>query len=175
MAKYVKLEELPKLLNTPPRTGHYSEVVTDTEYRKRTGHQLRDQPTGLWLQEIAMGRTIIPRHTANKRHVHMSAEAAMFIVRGTMTQILGPEAKIIKCPPGTFVFAPGASSTAWPKKTERKRLSLSLLMEECPQKRLPKSDSLMTKIITNHLLDGTVKIKDFLSIREWFRSLAERR
>jgi uncharacterized RmlC-like cupin family protein len=106
MAKYVKLEELPKLLNTPPRTGHYSEVVTDTEYEKGLAINFGINQQVCGSKRIAMGRTIIPRHTANERHVHMSAEAAMFIVRGTMTLILGPEAKIIKCPPGTFVFAP---------------------------------------------------------------------
>ena len=106
MAKYVKLEELPKLLNTPPRTGHYSEVVTDTEYEKGLAINFGINQQVCGSKRIAMGRTIIPRHTANERHVHMSAEAAMFIVRGTMTLILGPEAKIVKCPPGTFVFAP---------------------------------------------------------------------
>jgi quercetin dioxygenase-like cupin family protein len=30
----------------------------------------------------------------------------MYIVKGTMTLLLGPEAKIIRCPEGTFVFAP---------------------------------------------------------------------
>jgi uncharacterized RmlC-like cupin family protein len=106
MAKYVKLEELPKLLNTPPRTGHYSEVVTDTEYEKGLAINFGINQQVCGSKRIAMGRTIIPCHTANERHVHMSAEAAMFIVRGTMTLILGPEAKIVRCPPGTFVFAP---------------------------------------------------------------------
>jgi len=32
MAEYVKLEDLSKLTQAQPRTGHYSEVVTDTEY-----------------------------------------------------------------------------------------------------------------------------------------------
>ena len=53
-----------------------------------------------------MGRTVIPPHTANERHVHMSAEAAMYVIQGTMVLFIGPEAKIVKCPPGTFVFAP---------------------------------------------------------------------
>ena len=30
----------------------------------------------------------------------------MYIVRGTMHLLIGPEAKLIKCPPGTFVYAP---------------------------------------------------------------------
>ncbi len=106
MAKYVKLEDLPKVLNTPPRTGHYSEVVTDTEYEKGLAIHFGINQQVCGSKRIAMGRTIIPRHTANERHVHMNAEAAMFIIRGTMTLFLGPEAKIVKCPPGTFVFAP---------------------------------------------------------------------
>ncbi len=106
MAKYVKLEDLPKLINVPPKTGHFSEVVTDTEYEKGLAINFGINGQVCGSKRIAMGRTIIPPHTANERHVHMSAEAAMFIIRGTMTLLLGPEAKIIKCPPGTFVFAP---------------------------------------------------------------------
>ena len=106
MAKYVKLEALPRLLNAPPRTGHYSEVVTDTEYEKGLAINFGINQQVCGSKRITMGRTIIPPHTANERHVHLSAEAAMFIVRGTMTLILGPEAKIVRCPPGTFVFAP---------------------------------------------------------------------
>jgi len=106
MAKYVKLEELPKLLNVPPKTGHHSDVVTDTDYEKGLAIKFGINQQACGSKRICMGRTIIPPHTANERHVHMSAEAAMYIVRGTMTLILGPEAKIIKCPPGTFVFAP---------------------------------------------------------------------
>ena len=30
----------------------------------------------------------------------------MYVVKGTMVLLLGPEAKIVKCPEGTFVFAP---------------------------------------------------------------------
>jgi uncharacterized RmlC-like cupin family protein len=106
MAKYVKLDELPKLINIPPKKGHYSDVVTDTEYEKglAINFGINEQVCG--SKRIAMGRTIIPPHTANERHVHLSAEAAMFIVRGTMTLLLGPDAEIVKCPQGTFVFAP---------------------------------------------------------------------
>ena len=106
MAKYVKLEELPKLLNVPPKTGHHSDVVTDTDYEKGLAIKFGINQQACGSKRICMGRTIIPPHTANERHVHMSAEAAMYIVRGTMTLLLGPEAKIIKCPTGTFVFAP---------------------------------------------------------------------
>ena len=106
MANYVKLEDLPELLEVPPKTGHYSDVFTDTEYEKGLAIKFGINGTVCGSKRIAMGRTIIPPHTANERHVHMSAEAAMFIIRGTMTLFLGPEAKITKCPPGTFVYAP---------------------------------------------------------------------
>jgi len=106
MAEYVKLEDLPKRTQAQPRTGHYSEVVTDTEYEKGLAINFGINGQVCGSKRIAMGRTIIPPHTANERHVHVSAEAAMFIVRGTMTLLLGPEAEIIRCPPGTFVFAP---------------------------------------------------------------------
>jgi uncharacterized RmlC-like cupin family protein len=106
MAQYVKLDELAKLVVVPPRTGHFSEVVTDTLYEKglAINFGINDQVCG--SKRIAMGRTIIPPHTANERHVHLSAEAAMYVIRGTMVLLLGPEAKIIRCPAGTFVFAP---------------------------------------------------------------------
>ncbi|MGI9536035.1 MAG: cupin domain-containing protein [Desulfocapsaceae bacterium] len=106
MPKYVKLEELDQLLSVPPKSGHYSDVVTDTEYEKglEINFGINGQVCG--SKRIAMGRTIIPPHTANERHVHLSAEAAMYVIRGTLVLLLGPEAEITRCPPGTFAFAP---------------------------------------------------------------------
>ena len=106
MAEYVKLEDLSKIVSPPPRTGHYSEVITDTKYEKGLAINFGINDTVCGSKRIAMGRTIIPPHTANERHVHANAEAAMFIIRGTMTLLLGPEAEIVRCPPGTFVYAP---------------------------------------------------------------------
>jgi uncharacterized RmlC-like cupin family protein len=106
MAEYVKLNELSKLLVVPPRTGHYTDVVTDTAYEKGLAINFGINAQVCGSKRIAMGRTVIPPHTATERHVHMSAEAAMYIISGTMVLLLGPEAKIVKCPPGTFVFAP---------------------------------------------------------------------
>lgn len=106
MADYLKLEDLSKLTHVSPKTGHYSEVVTDTEYEKGLAIKFGINGPVCGSKRITMGRTIIPPHTANERHVHLSAEAAMYIIRGTMTLLLGPEAKIIRCPSGTFVFAP---------------------------------------------------------------------
>ena len=106
MAEYVTLAELQKITNISPKTGHYSEVVTDTEYEKGLAINFGINGPVCGSKRISMGRTIIPPHTANERHVHLSAEAAMYIIRGTMTLLLGPEAEIVKCPPGTFVFAP---------------------------------------------------------------------
>jgi uncharacterized RmlC-like cupin family protein len=124
MAKYVKLENLSKLTNIPPVTGHYSDVVTDTEYEKglAINFGINEQVCG--SKRVCMGRTIIPPHTANERHVHLNAEAAMYIVRGTMVLLLGPEARIVKCPPGTFVFAPEGviHGVANPSRTEEVEL-----------------------------------------------------
>jgi len=100
------LKDLPKLTQVPPRTGHYSEVVTNTEYEKGLAINFGIEEAIVGAKRITMGRTIIPPHTANERHVHLNAEAAMYIIKGTMTLFLGPEAKIVKCPPGTFVYAP---------------------------------------------------------------------
>jgi len=106
LAEYVKLEDLAKLTHIPPRTGHYSEVVTDTRYEKGLAIKFGINEEVCGSKRISMGRTIIPPHTANERHVHLNAEAAMYIIRGTMILFLGPEAKMVKCPPGTFVYAP---------------------------------------------------------------------
>lgn len=106
MENYVKLKDLSKLIHIPPKKGHYSEVVTDTEYEKVLAINFGINSQVCGSKRIVMGRTIIPPHTANERHVHLNAEAAMYIIRGTMILMLGPEAKITKCPPGTFVFAP---------------------------------------------------------------------
>jgi uncharacterized RmlC-like cupin family protein len=124
MAKAVKLKDLSKLTHTPPKTGHYSEVVTDTEYEKGLAINFGINDAVCGSKRITMGRTIIPTHTANERHVHLNAEAAMFIVRGTMILLLGPEAKKVKCPPGTFVFAPEGviHGVANPSRTEEVEL-----------------------------------------------------
>ncbi len=106
MAKYVKLEDLPKLANIAPKTGHYSDIVADTAYEKGLAISFGVNQQVCGSKRICMGRTIIPPHTANERHVHLNAEASMYVVRGTLTLLLGPEAKIIRCRPGTFVFAP---------------------------------------------------------------------
>ena len=106
MAEYVKLEELSKLTSVPARTGHFSDVVTDMAYEKGLAINFGIEGRVCGSKRIAMGRTVIPPHTANERRVHLNAEAAMYIVKGTMVLLLGPEAKIIKCPEGTFVFAP---------------------------------------------------------------------
>ena len=102
----MKSEDLPRMVNIPPRTGHYSEVVTDTEYEKGLAINFGINGPVCGSKRIAMGRTIIPPHTANERHVHLNAEAAMYVVRGTLVLMLGPGAEIKRCPPGTFVFAP---------------------------------------------------------------------
>jgi uncharacterized RmlC-like cupin family protein len=124
MPKYVTLDALPKLTHIPPITGHYSDVVTDTEYEKglAINFGINEQVCG--SKRVCMGRTIIPPHTANERHVHLNAEAAMYIVRGTMVLLLGPEARIVKCPPGTFVFAPEGvvHGVANPSRTEEVEL-----------------------------------------------------
>jgi uncharacterized RmlC-like cupin family protein len=106
MAEYVKLDELSRLLVVPPKTGHFTDVVIDTAYEKglAINFGINEQVCG--SKRIAMGRTVIPPHTTNERHVHLSAEAAMYVITGTMILFLGPEANIVKCPPGTFVFAP---------------------------------------------------------------------
>jgi uncharacterized RmlC-like cupin family protein len=124
MAKAVKLKDLNKLTHVAPKTGHYSEVVTDTEYEKGLAINFGINDAVCGSKRITMGRTIIPPHTANERHVHLNAEAAMFIIRGTMILLLGPEAKKVKCPPGTFVFAPEGviHGVANPSRTEEVEL-----------------------------------------------------
>jgi uncharacterized RmlC-like cupin family protein len=124
MAKAVKLKDLNKLTHVSPKTGHYSEVVTDTEYEKGLAINFGINDAVCGSKRITMGRTIIPTHTANERHVHLNAEAAMYIIRGTMLLLLGPEAKIVKCPPGTFVFAPEGviHGVANPSRTEEVEL-----------------------------------------------------
>ncbi len=127
MADYVKLADLEKLTHIPPRTGHYSDVVTDTRYEKGLAIKFGINEEVCGSKRISMGRTIIPPHTANERHVHLNAEAAMYIIRGTMLLFLGPEAKRVKCPPGTFVYAPEGviHGVANPSTTEEVELIFS--------------------------------------------------
>jgi len=127
VAEYVKLADLEKVTHIPPRTGHYSEVVTDTRYEKGLAINFGINEEVCGSKRICMGRTIVPPHTANERHVHLNAEAAMFIIRGTMLLFLGPEAKMVKCPPGTFVYAPEGviHGIANPSRTEEVELIFS--------------------------------------------------
>ncbi|MGD0973601.1 MAG: hypothetical protein ABR866_05900 [Candidatus Korobacteraceae bacterium] len=105
-AEYYKLDKLAELTKQQPQTGHWSQVVTDTKYEKGLSINFGISREVVGSKRIAMGRTIIPPHTCNERHVHLYAEASMYIIRGTMVLLLGPEARKILCPPGTFVFAP---------------------------------------------------------------------
>jgi uncharacterized RmlC-like cupin family protein len=127
LADYVKLSDLEKLTHILARTGHYSEVVTDTRYEKGLAIKFGINEEVCGSKRISMGRTIIPPHTANERHVHLNAEAAMYIIRGTMILLLGPEAKVVKCPPGTFVYAPEGviHGVANPSRTEEVELIFS--------------------------------------------------
>jgi uncharacterized RmlC-like cupin family protein len=127
LAEYVTLQNLAKLTHIPPRTGHYSDVVTDTRYEKGLAINFGINEEVCGSKRICMGRTIVPPHTANERHVHLNAEAAMFIIRGTMLLFLGPEAKMVKCSPGTFVYAPEGviHGIANPSRTEEVELIFS--------------------------------------------------
>ena len=106
MAEYYKLDKLAEMSKQQPQTGHWSQVVTDTKYEKGLSINFGISREVVSLKRIAMGRTIIPPHTGNEWHVHLYAEASMYIIRGTMVLLIGPEARKILCPPGTFVFAP---------------------------------------------------------------------
>ena len=106
MAEYVTLEKLPTLLAVPPRTNHVREVATDTTYERGLNVNFAINEKTCGAKRLTFGRTIIPPHTANERHVHLNCEAGMHVIKGTMVLLLGPEAKIIKCPEGTFVFSP---------------------------------------------------------------------
>jgi uncharacterized RmlC-like cupin family protein len=106
MAERAKLEDLARVGGSSPRTVHHTDVLTDLEYEKGLAVEIGVNEMVCGSKRICLGRTIIPPHTANERHIHANAEAAMFIVRGTMTLFLGPEAKMVDCRPGTFVYAP---------------------------------------------------------------------
>jgi len=127
MAKYVKLEDLSKLTNTPAAAGHYSDFVTDTEYEKRLNISFGINDKVCRSKRVCMGRTIIPPNTCNERHVHLNAEAAMYIVKGPMIAFLGPEAKKVVCPTGTFLYAPEGliHGVANPSKTKEVELVFS--------------------------------------------------
>jgi uncharacterized RmlC-like cupin family protein len=122
--EYVKLQDLGTRIAVQPRIGHYSEVVTDTEYEKGLEIEFGINGTVCGSKRIAMGRTIIPPHTANERHVHLHAEAAMFIIRGTMLLFLGSDAEMHRCPSGSFVYAPEGTihGVANPNRTEEVEL-----------------------------------------------------
>jgi uncharacterized RmlC-like cupin family protein len=124
---YVSVNEIPELIKQEPRTGHWSEVVTDTRYEKGLKINFGIDKNVVGSRRICMGRTIIPPHTCNERHLHMYAEASMYIVRGPMVLLLGPEAKKIVCPTGTFVYAPEGviHGVANPSRTEDVELVFS--------------------------------------------------
>jgi uncharacterized RmlC-like cupin family protein len=123
-AEYYKLDKLAEMAKQLPRTGHWSEVVTDTRYEKGLKINFGVCRDVVGSRRITMGRTIIPPHTANERHVHLYAEASMYIIRGTMVLLIGPEAKKVICPPGTFVFSPEGviHGVANPSRTEEVEL-----------------------------------------------------
>ncbi len=106
MADYVKLDEVDELIARKPKMGHYTDYVTNTEYEKGLNINFGINKYTCESKRVVMGRTVIPPNTANERHIHLNAEAAMYIVEGIVTLFLGKEAKRVDAPPGTFIYAP---------------------------------------------------------------------
>jgi uncharacterized RmlC-like cupin family protein len=125
--EYLTLAEIAERANQRPTTGHWSQVVTDMSYEKGLKINFGICKEAVGSRRLTMGRTIIPPHTANERHVHLYAEAGMFIIRGTMVLLIGPDAERILCPPGTFVFSPEGviHGVANPSRTEEVELVFS--------------------------------------------------
>lgn len=124
MTKYMRIDELPV---PKARIAHHSEFGVDNQYEKGLNIEfgVNDQTCG--AKRITTGRTIIPPGNINERHVHLNAEAVMYIIRGNPIIFVGPEAKPYKAKPGTFVYCPEGviHGIGNPSKTEEVELVFS--------------------------------------------------
>ncbi|MGB9867761.1 MAG: cupin domain-containing protein [Bacillota bacterium] len=103
MPKYMTIDELPK---PKPKIAHYTEYVTDTEYERGLLIEFGVNSETCGAKRITTGHTVIPPGSINERHVHLNAEAVMYIIKGNPIVFIGPEAKPYKLRPGCFVYTP---------------------------------------------------------------------
>jgi uncharacterized RmlC-like cupin family protein len=87
---------------------HIDEIPTDTVYEKGLAIDfgINDQTCG--ARRLTMGHTIIPAGSRNMRHYHANSEAGMYIIRGRLRILIGPEPDIqeYEVGPGTFCYVP---------------------------------------------------------------------
>jgi len=58
--------------------------------------------------KMAMGHTVIPPGSRNERHYHVRCDAGMYVLKGRLRMVFGPEFKQqeVVTEPGDFIFVP---------------------------------------------------------------------
>lgn len=103
--EYMSLEELEEFVKPRSQVLSYQAVEKDTNYEIGLNINMGICFETVGSKKVCMGRTVIPKQTANNRHIHANCEAAMYIVQGTMVAYVGPDATQVICPAGSFVYA----------------------------------------------------------------------
>lgn len=102
----ITLEELAAKRVTKPKYFHWNKLPTDYEYEVGLEIQFGINEFTCGAKRITTGHTIIPPGNVNERHVHLAAEAAMYIIKGNPVLFIGEEAEEAQVGPGTFVYMP---------------------------------------------------------------------
>ena len=103
--EFMTLEEMAELVKPKSNVLSYTSVNKDGQYEVGLDINFGTSFETMGSKRIAMGRTVIPKQTANERHMHFNCEASMYIISGTMVAYVGPDAKQVICPAGSFVYA----------------------------------------------------------------------
>ena len=106
MAQYLSIEEIQETIAPKCKAVHFSGVDTNSTFEVGLDINYGTNAQVMGSKRLLNGRTIIPKQTANERHIHKNCEASMYIAEGTMVAYIGPDAQQVICPKGTFVYAP---------------------------------------------------------------------
>ena len=104
--KYLTLDEIAETIVPQCKTSHFADLETNKTFEIGLNINYGTNVHVMGSKRLLQGRTVIPCSTANERHIHKNCEASMYVAEGTMVAYVGPEAKQVICPKGTFVYAP---------------------------------------------------------------------
>jgi uncharacterized RmlC-like cupin family protein len=87
---------------------HIEQIPTDTVYEKGLAIDFGINDGTCGARRITMGHTIIPAGSRNMRHYHAHSEAGMYILRGRLKVLIGPDGAVeeYEVGPDTFCYVP---------------------------------------------------------------------
>lgn len=104
----VRIEDVYKVYRPEAKIVHSEDpnIPVELSFERGLQAQFGVNAHTVGSKRLTQQRTIIPPGQCNERHVHLNAEASMYIVRGNPVVWVGPEAKEYGLRPGNFIYIP---------------------------------------------------------------------